>query len=79
MESKREIKNPLRKLKKNSKDIKTKEDLEDEENEEYFTKYFKTKLIISLEKINSLKKENEELKKQSQDGDHDVDKTRKEV
>ena len=37
------------------------------------------KLVALLEYISSLKKENEELKKQSQDGDHDLDKTRKEV
>ena len=37
------------------------------------------KLVVALEEISSLRKENKELKKQAQDGDHDLDKTRKEV
>jgi len=54
-----------------------KEELEDEENKEDFEEDLLNKLMASMEEINSLKKENEELKKKAQDGNQD--KTRKEV
>ena len=56
---------------------KAKEDLEDEENKEDFEEDLLNKLMASMEEINSLKRENEELKKKVQDGDQD--KARKEV
>lgn len=65
---------PIKEYENNNDDIKTKEDLEDE-NEEYL----KEKIVLSLDEISSLKKENEELKKKSHDGDHNLNKTRKEV
>ena len=60
-----------------SDNIKAKEDLEDEENEEDFEEDLLTKLMAAMEEIKNLKKENEELKKKVQFGDQD--KTRKEV
>ena len=58
-------------------DNKAKEDLEDEENKEDFEEYLLNKLMASMEEVNSLKNENEELKKKAQDGNQD--NTRKEV
>ena len=58
-------------------DNKAKEDLEDEENKEYFEEDLLNKLMSSMGEINCLKKENEELKKKAQDGNQD--KKRKEV
>ena len=49
---------PIKEDENKNEDIKTKEDLEDEENEEDL----KAKLVASLEEISSLKRENEELK-----------------
>ena len=50
---------PIKKAENKSEDIKTKEDLEDEENEEDLME----KLITSIEEISKLKKGNEELKR----------------
>ena len=48
-----------------SDDIKAKEDLEDEENEFFFEEYLLIKLMATMEEINNLKRENEELKKKA--------------
>ena len=68
---------PIKEGEDKSDNIKAKEDLEDEENEKDFEEYILTKIIVTMEEINNLKKENEELKKKVQVADQD--KTRKEV
>lgn len=70
---------PIKEDENKNEDIKAKEDLEDEENKEDLQEYLMEKLVASIEEIISLKKENEELKKQSQYGDHNLHKIRKEV
>ena len=67
---------PIMEVENKNYDIKAKEDLEEEESKEDFEEDLLTKLIDAMEEINSLKKENGELNKRAQDGDH---KTRKEV
>ena len=67
----------VREVKDKRDDNKAKEDLEDEENKEDFEEDLLNKLMASMEEINSLKKENEELKKKVQYGNQD--KTRKEI
>jgi len=64
---------------RNIEDTNSQEDLEDEENEENLKEDPKEKLVVALEEIRSLKRENDELNKQEKDGDHDHDKTRKEA
>jgi len=68
---------PIKEGEDKSDNIKAKQDLDDEENEEYFEEDLFTKLMAAIEEINNLKNENEELKKKAQVGDQD--KTRKEV
>ena len=68
---------PIKEVENKNDDIKDKEDLEEEENKEGFEEDLLNKLMASVEEINGLKKENEELKKKAQDGSQD--KTRKEV
>ena len=68
---------PIKEGEDKSDNIKAKEYLEDEENEKDFEEYLLTKLMDTMEEINNLKRENEELKKKVQVGDQD--KTRKEV
>lgn len=68
---------PIKEGEYKSDNIKAKEDLEDEENDEYFEEGLLTKIMATMEEINSLEKKNEEPKKKAQVGDQD--KTRKEV
>lgn len=70
---------PIKEVENKSEDIKAKEDLEDEENKDDFEEYLMAKLVAALEEISSLKKENEDLKKQLDTDDHSLGKTRKEV
>lgn len=68
---------PIKEAEDKSDNIKAKQDLEDEDNEEDFEEYLLTKLMAATEEINNLKNENEELKNKVQVGDQD--KTGKEV
>lgn len=68
---------PITEAENENDDIKGKEDLEDEENEQNFVEDLLTQLMAAIEEIINLKKENEELKKKSLASDQD--QTRKKV
>jgi len=60
---------PIKEDENKNDDIKAKEDLKEEESKEGFEEDLLTKIIASMEEINSLKKDNKELKKKAQDGE----------